>query len=142
MMDNFDWGSIAEMLAPVIMAIFGWVSVRIAAWVKAHTKNTMIKGTLLRLNESILTLVREAEQTAVAELKKARSPDSPGGEKLTPEEAKEIKEKVTGNFKSLWGQRGLDELTRVLGFSNGESVEKFLGSKIEEAVYKDKHGIE
>lgn len=129
-------------LSPVLTALLGWISVRLAAWIKAKTKNELVGGMLIRLSTSIISLVREAEQTSVLAIKKAKSSDSPGGEVLTPEEAADVRATVLDSFKALWGDKGMEELRTVLGLDGVESVDRLLVSKIEEAVHLEKREAE
>lgn len=120
------------ILSPIITALLGWLSYRLAAWIKAKTKNEMVGGILLRLSDSVFTLVREAQQTAVNEIKSAAIDG-----KLTKAEAADIKSKVAINFKTLWGFRGLDEMQKILGLTSMQ-VNDLIDAKIEEAVHLEK----
>lgn len=129
--------NLAELAAPVLMALLGWVSVRVAYYIREKVGQEAYAGALLRLNDSVLTLVREAEQTYVREMKLARSNASPGGVRLTKDEATRIKQAVIDSFMRLWGRDGLVKLMKVLGLNEG-ALEDFIGAKIEEAVNVEK----
>ena len=122
-----------EAAVPVIAACLTWLSVRLAKWIKAKAQNELLRDTLLRINSSLLTLVREAEQTLVSEIKKAKEDDG----KLSPEEAIGIKKAVLARFKTLWGIDGQRKLQKALGI-NGDTLNEFIESKIEEHVYLEK----
>lgn len=129
--------TIAELMVPILTALLAWVSVRVTAFIKAKVDNQVYQNMLTRLADSVFTLVREAEQTLVAEVKRARADSSPGGVKLTKEEGDRIKAAVLSKFKHLWGPAGIAELMRILGFSDG-TFEDYLSAKIEEAVNVEK----
>lgn len=129
--------TVAELMAPVFAALLAWVSVKLTAYIKAKVKQQAYANVLLRLNDSVLTLVREAEQTLVREIKLARGDASPGGVRLTQEEAANIKEAVVVKFTRLWGPAGIEELMRILGLNSGV-FEDFLNAKVEEAVNVEK----
>lgn len=129
--------NILEILSPAILALLAWLGVKLAGWLRAKTKNELVGGMLARLTESVFTLVREAEQTAVAAIKAGKDPSSPGGTKLTKAEAEKVKADVIAKLKELWGMKGLKEIGKVLGWTEA-SVTSFLEAKVEEAVLADK----
>jgi hypothetical protein len=126
---------ILEILTPIVTALLGWISYRLAAWIKAKTKNEKLSGVMLRFGDAISTLVKEAEQTIVSEMKRAKSPDSPDGAKLSPEEAAGVRLAVVAKFRKLWGEKGIKEIETVLGVER-ESIMPFIESKLEEAVHE------
>lgn len=126
---------VLEILTPIVTALLGWISYRLAAWIKAKTQNEKIAGVTLRLGDAVATLVKEAEQTIVAEMKKAKSPDSPDGVKLSTEEAAGVRLAVVAKFKKLWGEKGIKEIETVLGVER-DSILPFIESKLEGAVHE------
>jgi hypothetical protein len=129
--------AILVVCAPVLTAAITWASVKFADLIKARTKNELIGGILARLTTSAFTLVREAEQTAVAAIKAARDPKSPGGEELTKEEGEQIKKAVVDKLKEVWGVKGLHEAGKILGLTDA-GLDKFISAKVEEAVFVEK----
>ena len=126
--------SVFEMLAPVITALLGWLALRLNGWLKTKIKNETLAGMLARTNDQVWSLVKEANQTAVAGLKAAHDPASPGGVKVLESELKKIKADVVSNFKKLWGAAGLAELGKVLGLDE-TTLDKWIGSRVEAAVH-------
>lgn len=124
--------TILGMLGSVITALLAWVGVHASSWLKAKSKNETVGGMLARTSDMLFALIREAEQTAVYELRKARDPRSPGGAVITQSEGKQIKEAVITKFKELWGPKGLEELAKVLGLTS-DGLTKYLNAKVEEA---------
>lgn len=124
--------TLLDVLATVLTALLAWMGTRLATWLKAKSKNEVVGGMLARTTDVMFTLVREAEQTAVAGIRKAKEPGSPGGVHITQDEGKAIKDSVVKGFKDLFGPKGIEEIGKALGFT-AEGVEKFLGAKVEEA---------
>lgn len=120
-------------LAPVLLAILSWLGVMASKWIQEKVKNETASGILLRLDDAVLTVVRELQQTMVDDLKAASSDG-----KLTKEERDEIKTKALGNLKSYYGTKGLKILAQVLGLSIGAEFDKFLSSKLEAKVKESK----
>lgn len=126
-----------ELLAVALVPGIAWVFAKLGTWLKSKIKNETLANMMARFTEAIGNLVMEAEQTSVAAIKAAKDLNSPGGTKLTKEEAKQIKNEVLQKFKDLWGPKGLDILAKILGFDS-EGVEDFISSKIEALVSKEK----
>lgn len=129
--------AILVVCAPILTAGLTWASVKLADMARAQTKNALVGGILARLTDSAFTLVREAEQTAVAAIKAAKDPKSPGGVELTKEEGEQIKKAVLDKLKEIWGVKGLHEAGRILGLTDA-GLDKLVSAKIEEAVFVEK----
>ena len=136
-----DWidlaGSAWEVFSPVFAALTAWAGVRLTALIKAKVQNEVYSGMLTRLTDSVLLVVREAEQTVVKGIKAARDPRSPGGQRLTEDEAERIKDEVLEKLKRLWGPEGLKELMKVLGLTEGV-LDDFLLAQIEAMVVQER----
>lgn len=126
--------TVYEILAPFLTALLAWVSMKVAAWIRAKTQNEYVAGTLLRLNDSAFTAVKAIEQTLVRELKAAKTPASAGGVRLTAEEAEQVKQAALAEVRSYWGPKGVRELATILGL-NDEALQRVLSSKLEAAVH-------
>ena len=111
--------SLFEMMAPVVTALLGWLALHVNGWIKTRTKNEMLSGLMARANDLIWTLVKEANQVLVADIKAAHHPDSPGGAEILKAELDLIKKNVVKSFKRMWGPYGLVELGKVLGLAAG-----------------------
>lgn len=130
-----EWSDLSEValkslaaLSPALVGALSWLSIKGANWIAAKTTNEYMKGVYVRLNETVMSAVREADQVFVAEMKEA-SVDG----KITPEERVQIKTKVINTVKSHFGMKGLAELSKIFGLS-GSEVDKFLSTKVEAAV--------
>jgi hypothetical protein len=130
-------GAVWEALSPVFALLLTWAGIKLTALIKARVQNELYQGMTMRLKDSVLTLVREAEQTAVSGIRAARSPSSPGGKMLTEKEAAEIRDRVLDKFKRLWGPDGIKELLRILGLTDGV-LDAYLIAEIEAAVAAEK----
>jgi prepilin signal peptidase PulO-like enzyme (type II secretory pathway) len=126
-----------EVLGALLGSGLVWLVAKLSTWIKTKIGNEALGGILARVNETLGNLVVEANQTVVNGLKAAKDPDSPGGTKLTDEEARQIKKEVLAQFKDLWGAKGLALLAKILGFTS-DKTESFLSSKIEALVEKEK----
>lgn len=124
-----------ELAVPVIAACIAWLSARLVSYLKSKTKSELLKAAMSVANDSILTLVREAEQTIVADLK-ARKKKGGG---LTKAEAVGVKKTVLASFRKLWGTGGQAKLIKALGIS-ADALTQYVEAKIEESVKLEKKG--
>jgi len=95
------------------------------AWLRHHTKNTIVLGIAERAASDISALV--AAQAQVLDNK--RGDDG----KLDPAEAAAAKEEVIKNLKELWGPDGIARLSKILGLTDS-TLGLWLSAKVEEAV--------
>jgi len=130
--------TVLEYAVPVLLTAIAWVVAKLGKWLKIKAGNEATGNVLFRVTTEINTLVSEAGQTLVKKIKEARSIHSPGGKKLTPEEAQMIKKAVLDKFKNLWGLKGLAKIGKILGFGEN-ALTSFLEAKIEEAVKASKN---
>jgi len=120
--------NILGALSPIVVALLGWVSVKLSGLIKAKTNNAMLEGVLVRLNDTIWAAVKDAEQTMRVELTKAKADGD-----ITKEEYAHIKASVVANIRAHLGMKGLLEIMSVLGLDDN-GVTKLIGSKVEAAV--------
>ncbi len=116
-------------LSPVVLAVLTWLGARLAALIQAKVRNEYLRGALVRLDDAVFTAVKAIQQDTVAAIKKA-SADG----RLTDDEVTEIRRAAVDSVKAQLGLKGLAELARILGLSDGV-VETFLGNKVEAAVH-------
>jgi hypothetical protein len=119
---------ILDLLTPVLLAVFGWLSWRAAGWINAYTKNAKLKGILLRLDDAVFTAVSALEQTVVVAAKTAASDGQ-----LTKSDGAAVKAAALAEIKSHLGQKGIAELQAILGVKP-EGLDSFLSSRIEASV--------
>jgi hypothetical protein len=117
------------LLSPVILAGLGWVSSKLAKWIGEKTKNEMVAGMLIRLNETVFTAVKEVQQVYVAAIKEAKKDG-----KLTDEEKAHAKQVALDKIKEYWGKKGLAQAAKVIGLDESGIV-KMIEGKIESAVH-------
>jgi hypothetical protein len=117
-----------DILAPVLVAALGWVFVRLAAYIKAHTKNARVQGILLRLNDATFTAVSSLEQTVVTAAKESTSDG-----RLTVRSGEVVKAAAMAAIKSHLGPQGIGELKAILGVQDAD-LDSFLSSRIESSV--------
>lgn len=118
-----------QVVAPVLMAALAWAAAKLAALVRAKVANEYLRGLLVRLDDAVLTAVKDLQQTVVAEVK-AASADG----KIDDVERERIKSAALANVKSYLGPKGLAVLAELLGLSE-DTLERYLGSRIEAAVH-------
>lgn len=117
----------APVVGTLVLAVMGWLGAHAVAFVRAHTKNTLVLGFMDRLDEEVEAAVAAAEQVAVADLKASSATG-----KLTPADAVRIKGDVLAQVqKNLGGDRWVAEAEKVIGVTD---VEAFLSTRIEAAV--------
>lgn len=121
--------NILQILSPFLVAALTWAAARLASYINSKIKNEYLRGVLVRLDEAVVTVVKDLQQTVVEEIK-ASNIDG----KIPDAEKRRIKETALANLKSYLGAKGIKMLAQVLGF-NGCSLDGFLSSKIESAVH-------
>jgi hypothetical protein len=120
----------------LISAILSWLAMMATRLINAKVKNQYAHDAMARFNDSLFAAVKMVHQTARDDIQKAKSPDSPGGEKITKGEADALRDHVWAAIKSdLGGMSGLAKLLSVFGVSEGEHMEKWVNSRIESAVH-------
>ncbi len=88
----------------------------------------------MRLKDSVLDGVKFVGQTLKAEILAAKAPGSPGGAKITDEEARRLKDAVWEALKDEYGgMDGIKKALKVLGLGDA-SWAKWVDGKIEAAV--------
>lgn len=113
-------------MAPVILALFGYLGMVLMHTIQARVKNEYARGLLLRLDEGALTAVQSVEQTVVSKLTEGAGPLDPVQQKAALEAAKD-------QLRKYMGQNGIQELGKVLGITPAE-VENVLTTHVESAV--------
>lgn len=126
-MRDLMW-SLFQVCSPAILALVGWLSVKLAGLITAHTSNAYVQGVLLRLNDAVWTAVAEVEQTMVKALK-AGTLDG----KLTTTGAENAKAAAVATIKEHLGPQGIADLGTILGIT-GPAIDAFLGKRVDAAV--------
>src|SRR6478736_133089 len=102
-------GRAIDVLSPVLLAAFSWLSFQIAAYVSARVKNEKHRAALRRLDETVFVAVREVEQVLVASLKTGRADGT-----LTQAERIEVKSAAAKAVRAYLGAKGWLELGSAL----------------------------
>lgn len=124
---------LVEILAPIVTALLGWLSYRLSEYIKSKTKSQRAALVADRLCELLGSLVAEAEQTLVSEMKRSKRSTSEDGARLTKSEAAGVRLAVLTKAKTYLGKKGLDEITSALSVER-EAVSHYLETKVEQAV--------
>lgn len=121
-------------LSPFLLMGLVWLGKRLDGWLGSMTKNELIKGVMIRFKDSVLDGVKRVNQTLKSEIMAAKAPGSPGGTKITEEEAKGLKEAVWEDLKDEYGgMDGIQKALKVLGLGDASWM-KWVDGKIEAAV--------
>jgi hypothetical protein len=120
--------SLIDLALPALVTGIIWGITKVASYFKAKTNIEYVQGAIGRLNEAVVTAVREVEQTIKAELVKKRADG-----KITPDDARDIKAAAIAAAKSYLGAKGIAELIKVLGI-DAAFVDKLVGGKIEQVI--------
>jgi hypothetical protein len=115
----------------ILTPVLTWVGYKVSVWVGTLEANEKSGGMLARLTDSIFVAVKKVNQTLKAKILDAKDPTSAGGEKITDDEAQELKEAVWDELRSYWGTKGLAAAGKILGLDN---LTRFIDGKIEAAV--------
>lgn len=119
-----------QVCSPALLALIGWLSLKLADLIKAKTDNAYVQGVLLRLNDAVWTAVREVEQTMVGALK---ATNTDGSGKLTETSQANAKTAAINTIKEHLGPKGLAELGDIIGVA-GPALDQFLGKRVEAVV--------
>lgn len=118
------------VLAPLLMALLSWGSLRLASLIQAHVRNAYAQGALLRLNDAVSTVVTQLAQTEVEALK-AKAADG----KLSAEDAAELRDKAVAQVRGYLGKNGVAALQKVF---DTDAIQKVIEAKVEAAVAEGK----
>lgn len=118
-----------QVCSPVLVAALTWVATKLAGFIRSKVANEYLQGVLVRLDDAVITVAKDLQQSVVREIK-ARSADG----KLSGRDRDRIKEEAVANLKTYLGPKGLRVLAKVLSLS-GAALDNFLDSKVEAAVH-------
>jgi hypothetical protein len=119
-----------QLFSPALVAVSAWLATRLAKWITARVQNETLRGVLLRLNDTVVTVVRELEQVTVETLRKG----APGG-RLTPELKLMLRRSALAAIKHHLGARGVAELARVFDL-DGDGLDRLLATRVEATVHE------
>ena len=128
-----DWKDIGlktlEVLSPALLAAVTWAAAKGAQLITAKIKNETLRGILVRLDDAVLSAVREVQQVTVDAIKAASADGT-----LTPDEQAQVKQAAIASVKSYLGPKGIVEIAKVLGL-DGIAVDALLATRVEAAVH-------
>lgn len=128
-MSGADIGvQVFQVLSPVVLAVVTWVAAKLAQLINARVKNEYLRGVLVRLDDAVLSVVREINQVTVEAIK-STSVDG----RLPPGARETIKTAALNAVKAHLGVKGVAEVARVLGL-DGPAVDRLIGTRIEATV--------
>lgn len=118
-----------QIVSPVLVAVLTWIAAKLASFISGKVKNEYLRGVLVRLDDAVITAVKDLQQTVVDEIKAANADG-----KISEAERKRIKDAALANVKSYLGAKGIRVLSEVLGLS-ANALDGFISSKVEAAVH-------
>lgn len=101
---------------------------------QATLGNERLSAAILRLEDAVVTAVKDIEQTLVVEYRGLAADG-----KLSREDRRRLKETAVRRVKTFLGSAGLKELGNVLDVWE-LSVEDLIGAKVEATILDMKHG--
>jgi hypothetical protein len=129
-MSGTDIGiQVFKVLSPVLVAVVTWVAAKLAQLLDARVKNEYLRGVLVRLDDAVVSVVREVNQVTVEAIKSA-SVDG----RLPAGARESIKNAALNAVKSHLGTQGLEDLGRILGLDS-PAVDRLIGTRIEATVH-------
>lgn len=120
---------IYQVLAPVLMAVVTWVAAKLAQLINARVKNEYLRGVLIRLDDTVASVVREVNQVTVESIK-----SSSADGRLTASARDVIKNAALQTVKAHLGAKGIAELSQILGL-DGSAIDRLIGTRIEATVH-------
>lgn len=131
--------TIYAVLGTAVSGLLTWGVKKLVDLVTARVDNELLRGIMGRLVASASDAVAMVNQVIKDKIQKAKSPDSPGGEKFTEEEKDEM-------FQAAWdslvdeygGWDGILRLLRRVGIGDETAARAKLTNLIESAVAKQK----
>jgi len=120
---------VVKILSPVLLAALTAVTAKFAQLIRARVHNEYLQGLLLRLDDAVVTAVKDLQQTTVERIK-AASADG----KISDEEKQQIRAAALAAVKSHLGANGRAEVAKLLGLQ-GEGMDGLVSAKIEAAVH-------
>jgi hypothetical protein len=131
-----DWTDLAlqllAALAPVALAAITYASAWLARYLRARTQGEYWSGVIDRLEEATQDVVAELEQTTVRGIREANADG-----KLTPTEAREVREQAVAKVLEYVGPKGRATAERIM---DREALEAIVRAKIEHAVLELQRG--
>ena len=118
---------VLQIFSPVFLAVLTFAAGKLALLIRAKVQNEDLKGVLLRLDDAILTTVKNLQHTKVEQLKAASG-------KIPEAEKQGIKETALATTKVSLGTKGQAKIAKVLGLE-APALTELLSSKIEAAVH-------
>lgn len=128
-MEEFFWKALEALLPVLVLAITTALGYAIR-WLSAKVHSERVQTLLATVQEAIEAVVREAEQTLVEGLKKARLDG-----KLSEEERTAVLKAAIDSAKRAIGTKGLALLESAAGVGEAE-LDSWLRTRIEAEVQK------
>lgn len=123
--------SVAGLLVSLLLAAGVWAVKKLADYLHAKASSSRLFGALAALDDLVLSAVTSVENTLKPQLTSFQADG-----KLTPEEAKQLKDAAIAAVKATLGTEGWATLQKLLSILVGGSIDDLLAQKVEVAVTK------
>lgn len=131
--------SIYMVVGSVIVSGLAWGGKKLIDLINIKVKNELLRGILGRLAGSIVDAVAMVNQTLKKQIKAAKAPASPGGDKFTDFEKKQMFDAVWSTLKAEYGGwKGIFSLLKKIGFGEASAKVK-IDTMIESSVNAQKN---
>ena len=146
---NIDWneilgqfiGAVLPIVVTVVTALLGLAAVSIRQLIAVKVANETVAGILTRLNDTVWLVVGEIQRIEVEALQEATSPESPGGRKITRDEAERLANIALERVREYLGADGLATLMFVLGLKTEVAANRFLRGRIQAAFLEHEKAL-
>jgi hypothetical protein len=119
---------VTAALIPLVAAVASWALYAVANWLRTKARTEYERGVIARLTDAVETVVRETQQTTVADIKAAAEDGT-----ITEAEAREIRDSAIARTKAYLGKTGVADLKKVF---DSDAIEGVIKSKIEAQVHE------
>lgn len=133
------FGTIYMLLSGLVVAGLSYGGKKLIELINAKIENETLAGILGRLVASVNDAVAMVNQTLKAEIEAAKTPGSPGGDRITQAEKEKMFNAVWEALKAEYGGiEGIFALLRRIGIGDDNAAKAKIDTMIEAAVHKQK----
>lgn len=121
------------ILVPVGL-LLAWLGAKAVRAVEKTQADQKTNGALSRLLNLTFLFTRDVNDGYKQELLAAKDPASPGGAKITKEEAAELNAEVWKKLGDAYGKSAFDKIKHVIGVDSDDAVKAIVNAQIEQSV--------
>ncbi len=133
------FGTIYTLLGGLLVAGLSFGGKKLIDLINAKVDNEVLRGILGRLVSSVNDAVAMVNQTMKAEIQAAKDPKSPGGDRITEAEKRQMFDAVWDALKAEYGgAEGIFKLLQKIGIGSPKAAKAKVDTMIEAAVRRQK----